>query len=505
MPCASLFYRASAALNTRRQKIEDYETVTRARKPRVIASPSLDEQQSPKTSDPFQPPLTALERSLDATAAVDSKTFLRRGHAFSFAALFLFTLVLYARPAEFYPSAVTNSLALIIGVITLTVFGVTQLSIEGRFTARPSEVNFALLFMLTGLASIPLAIDPAIAWGEFTNSFVRGILIFIVIVNVVRTPARLKVMLFLSVVTALVLSLQTMNDYRLGLNVVEGYRAAGRGTGLFGNTNDLALYLVTMLPVSLAFFFGSKNALKKAIHAACVVMMLFGIVLSYSRGAFLGVVVVVVFFALKIGRRSKFEVAALLIGGMVAMIVLAPSGYGDRVLSIFLPGLDPNGSADSRRGELFRSIYVALRHPLLGIGMGNYQPNMSYNGLVTHNSYTQVGAEMGMIALSLYTIFIVTPLRKLATIARQAFGTKQDPHFYYLALGLQASLLVFMVSSFFLSVAYAWNVYYLVGYAVCFRRIYEAETGKFVVVEKRKTPSREGLLADDPVRQPAIA
>jgi hypothetical protein len=46
-------------------------------------------------------------------------------------------------------------------------------------------------------------------------------------------------------------------------------------------------------------------------------------------------------------------------------------------------------------GELFRSIYVALRHPLLGIGMGNYQPNMSYNGLVTHNSYTQVASEMG--------------------------------------------------------------------------------------------------------------
>jgi len=491
-------------VNKRRQKIEDYETVTPSRKDRVIASPSLAERPSPKTIDRFKPSLTVVARSIDSTAIADPKTFLKRGHAFSFAALFLFTLVLYARPAEFYPSAVTKSLALIIGIITLTVFGVTQLSIEGKLTTRPSEVNFALLFMLTGLASIPLAIDPAIAWGEFTNTFVRGILIFIVIINVVRTPSRLKVMLFLSVVTALVLSLQTMNDYRLGLNVVEGYRAAGRGTGLFGNTNDMALYLVTMLPVSLAFFFGSKGALKKAIHAACVVMMLFGIVLSYSRGAFLGVVVVGVFFALKMGRRSKFEVIALLIGGVLAMIVLAPSGYGDRVLSIFLPGLDPNGSADSRRGELFRSIYVALRHPLLCIGMGNYQPNMSYNGLVTHNSYTQVASEMGMIALFLYTMFIVTPLRKLGTIARQTFGTEQGSHFYYLALGLQASLIVFMVSSFFLSVAYAWNVYYLVGYAVCFRRIYEAETGQFIVIEKRKT-SRNAGLSDAPVHQPAIA
>ena len=90
----------------------------------------------------------------------------------------------------------------------------------------------------------------------------------------------------------MVLSLQAVNDYRLGLNVVEGYRAAGRGTGIFGNTNDMALYLVSMLPISLAFCLGTRNALLKIVHGACVAIMLFGIVLSYSRGAFLGVLVI---------------------------------------------------------------------------------------------------------------------------------------------------------------------------------------------------------------------
>jgi len=412
-------------------------------------------------------------------------TFLKRGHILSFAALFFFTIVLYGRPAEFYPSVWTNSLALIVGVVTLLFFAVTQVTLEGNLTARPSEVNLVFLFMLTGLLSIPLAIDPAIAWSEFGGTFVRGILIFVVIVNVIRTEARLKALLLLAVVTALVLSVQAINDYRLGLMTVEGYRAAGRGKGIFGNTNDMALYLVTMLPISVALFFGSKQPLKKAIHAGCAAMMIFGTLLSYSRGAFIGVLVAFVFFALRIGRRSKFEIAILLVVASAAMILLAPSGYGDRLLSIIMPGMDSNGSADTRRGELFRSIYVALRHPLLGIGMGNYQPNMSYKGLVTHNSYTQVAAEMGMTALVLYTAFIVRPLRKLASIARETFADRKDSHFYYLALGLQASLLVYMVSSFFLSVAYAWNIYYLVGYAVCFRRIYESSTGKVLTVEKR--------------------
>jgi len=263
-----------------------------------------------------------------------------------------------------------------------------------------------------------------------------------------------------------------------------------------------------MLPISVAFFFGSRNPLTKIIHASCAAVMIFGIVLSYSRGAFLGVLVVFVFFAVKIGRRSKFEIAALLVAAAAALIVLAPSGYGDRLLSIFMPGLDPNGSADSRRGELFRSIYVALRHPLLGIGMGNYQPNMSYKGLVTHNSYTQVASEMGMIALVLYATFIVAPLRKLAVIARQTFIAREHSQFYYLALGLQASLLVFMISSFFLSVAYGWNVYYLVGYAVCFRRMYESETGKSVVIEKRKRQlgrSEDETPIGESAHRPAIA
>jgi O-antigen ligase len=489
-------------VNNRRQKIEDYETVTRSRKP-ISAKLAVDGDLNSKPSAPNKPSSTPSPLPIDVVA--DPRTVLKRGHAFSFALLFLFTLVLYARPAEFYPSAATKSLALIIGVITLAMFVITQLTIDGTLTARPTEVNLALLFLLTALASIPLAIDPLIAWGEFTNSFVRAVLIFIVIINVVRTPARLKWMLSLTILTGLVLSIQAMNDYRLGLNVVEGYRAAGRGTGLFGNTNDMALFLVTTLPMSVAFFFASRNALMKAIHAACGAMMVFGIVLSFSRGAFLGMLVVAVFFALKIGKRNRFEILALLTLGGLAMIVLAPSGYGDRLLSIFMPGLDPNGSADARRGELFRSIYVALRHPLLGIGMGNYQPNMSNNGLVTHNSYTQVASELGMIALTLYLIFIVTPLRRLGTIARQTFGTKTDSHFYFLALGLQASLIVFMVSSFFLSVAYAWNVYYLVGYAVCFRRIYETETGRFVVVEKQKVVSSENAIANDPVHGVAVA
>jgi O-antigen ligase len=471
-----------------RQHLEqDYQSVSRSRSQRVHqnVAPKISQPRAFPQDLATRPPITKNER------LIEEHTFLKRGHVLSFAALFLFTVVLYARPAEFYPSSITNSLALIVGVVTLATFAATQITLEGTLTARPAEVNLVLLFMLTAALSIPLAIDPLIAWQEFSGTFIRAILVFIVIVNVVRTEARLKVLLSVSIITAVLLSIGAINEYRLGLMTIEGYRAGGRGTGLFGNTNDLALFVVTMLPLSVAFFFGSRGPLRKATHAICAVLMIFAVVLSYSRGAFLGVLVAFAFFAFKIGRRSKIEIAAVVLIAAAGMILVAPSGYGSRLLSIFIPELDPNGSADARRGELLRSTYVALRHPLLGIGPGNYQPNMSYRGLVTHNSYTQVASEMGLIALTLYTMFIVKPLRKLSAIARQTFGVTEDARFYYLALGLQASLLVYMVSSFFLSVPYVWNVYYLVGYAVCFRRIYESETGKIVTIEKRQKKKAE--------------
>jgi len=481
----------------RQQSKNDYQPVSRSgsRKRNVSLStidvwPARPESRPANGPQPSKPRDGKTEPTTSLKQTNPSATFLKHGHAFSYAALFLFTAILYLRPAEFYPSALTASIALLLGIATLGFFIPTQLSLEGTLTARPREVNLVLFLFLTGLLSIPLAINRQEAWAEFSGTFIRCIVIFVVMINVVRTEARLKGLIFLSMAAGIWLSIEAINEYRLGLMTVEGYRAAGRGTGIFGNTNDMALHLVTILPISVALMLGSKGAVRKLIYGASAALMIAAIVLSYSRGAFIGMLVVVLFIAWKLGRQRRLEIIFAVLGFAGVIVLLAPDKYGSRLLSIFIPSLDAEGSADSRRGELFRSIYVALRHPLLGIGMGNYQPEMSYKGLVTHNSYTQVAAEMGMTALACYVMFIVTPLKKLGQIARETFETRRDSRFYYLALGIQASLIAYLISSFFLSVAYVWYVYYLVAYAVCLRRLYESETGNVVVAESRKERKR---------------
>ncbi|HVS83793.1 MAG TPA: O-antigen ligase family protein [Pyrinomonadaceae bacterium] len=478
----------------RRRQRKDYQPVRRSRRASARKDERSVAENWPAGVDAADAALGMRQRLESSDLKKAAGTFLKRGHAFSYAALLLFTIILYARPAEFYPSGLTASIALVVGVVTLAVFVPSQLSLEGSLTARPREVSLVLLFCLTGLLSIPLAIDPAQAWHEFSDTFIRCIVIFVVMVNVVRTEKRLNGLLLLALATGIWLSLGAINDYRLGLMTVEGYRAGGRGGGIFGNSNDMALFLVTIVPIAIALLLSSRSLARKFLFGGCAVLMVSGIVLTYSRGGFIGLLVALTFSAWKAGQRRRLEIVVVGFLIVAAFLALVP-GYALRLASILVPSLDPLGSSEARSGELVRSLYVAIRHPIFGIGMGNYAPEMSYRGLVTHNSYTQVAAEMGMAALVCYTMFIVTPLKKLGQIAREAFGAKANSHFYYLAVGLQASLVGYMVCSFFASVAYLWYVYYLVAYAVCLRRLYESETGKAVVLEKQPKQSQVNVAS----------
>jgi O-antigen ligase len=169
----------------------------------------------------------------------------------------------------------------------------------------------------------------------------------------------------------------------------------------------------------------------------------------------------------------------------VGLFALAPGGYGNRLGSIFSVSSDATGSSSARQALLILSIQTALRHPLFGVGMGNFHI-VSIHEQVSHNAYTQVATEMGLTALVLYVLFIVTPLRRLRQIERETLAAAgRRSHFYYFAIGAQASLVAYMISSFFASVPYSFYVYYLVGYAVCLRRLYYIETSAAQAVLKR--------------------
>ena len=416
-----------------------------------------------------------------------SWAILKQGHTISYIGLFLFTVVLYFRPYELFSALSSlDTLAYWLAIATMVVFIPSQLVLEGNLTATPRAVKLVLFITAAGFISIFTAINPSEAWKEFNDVFIKAVLMFIVMINVVRSQRRLTWLLYVTLAVTFLLSFNALGDYRTGRFTVEGYRIKGLLGGMFGNPNDLALHFVTMAPLALTMMAISRRLIVKIVFAITTILIISGNVVTYSRGGFLGLVVTALVVAWKLGRRHRAII--MLVGPVVlaAFIVLMPGDYGRRLLSIVIPSLDPVGSSSSRQEILNRSIIVSLRHPITGIGMGNFH-TVSLHETVTHNAFTQISAEMGMAALIAYMMFLTGPIMRLRRIEKESFASHS--RYYYLAVGIQASLIGYMVSAFFAAVAYQWYAYYLVAFGVCLCRMYYSDRAEEASQELKQAKS----------------
>jgi putative inorganic carbon (hco3(-)) transporter len=400
----------------------------------------------------------------------------RNGHTLSYIGLYLFSLLVLFRPYELVGSlSFLASTAFYFALLTLLIYIPTQFATEGNLTVLSTEVKAILALTLLALLTIPIAKDPPTAWATFNDTFIKAVLMFIVMVNVLRNRRRLMGLMWLSLSMALILSYQALDLFMKGEFKAEGYRVDVEIGGMFGNPNDLALHLVTMIPLAVCLGIASKSKIMRLVYLAMAVLFVSANFVTYSRGGFLGLIASSAVLVWKLGRKSRLNVSVISIVIGILVIILAPGNYGVRILSIFGLAPDPVGSSDQRRELLERSILVTLRNPW-GIGIGNF-PIVGVHNLVTHNAFTQVSSEIGVLGLVAYVIFMISPFRKLGAIERTLFADGEHNWFYYLSIGLQASIVGYLVSSFFVAVAYNWFIYYLIAYAVAFRRIYQIEHG----------------------------
>lgn len=447
----------------------------RARPPVLLELPAITpeaEQEPGAVSDK-----KAKKKQKDLKLLKGDNWLARNGHFMTYVGLFLFSIMVLFRPYEIVPGlGFLASAAIYFAVATMAVYLPSQLVTEGNLTILSTEVKAVLAMALIAFALIPISRDPVLAWEVFNDPFIKAVMIFIVMVNVVRTRRRLMGLMWLSFGIGIYLSIDTIRLYLAGDFAYEGYRVGITDTqGMFGNPNEMALHLVMMTPILISLCIASKSFLMKAVYFGTTVVFVTANVLTFSRGGFLGLLISSLVLAWKLGRRNRLNVSLASLAIAAVVIIAAPGNYGLRLLSIFIPSLDPVGSADARREGLVTSLIVTARNPW-GIGIGNSAMFGAHN-LQTHNAYTQVSSELGVLGLAAYLILMISPFRKLGAIERELFEKKQIDWFYYMSIGLQGGIIGYMVSSFFASVAYNWFIYYLIAYAVAFRRAYSIEKG----------------------------
>lgn len=392
-------------------------------------------------------------------------------HLWTYVGVFLFTLILYFRPYELItPLKDFKSMALVAALLTVVVYVVTQLNAGGPFSIVTTEIKCILFLAAMAMITIPFARDPGTAWEVYSDNFIKIIVIFLIMVNVLRTRARLVGLMSLSIGIGVWLGYQALMLYQNGILRTEGYRVRVSFGGMFVDSNNLALHLVVFAPLALVLGLASRNKFLKLIYFASASLMVGGCLVTQSRGGFLGLLAGSAVIVWKFGRRRPIKTILLASVLALLLVIVAPGNYGTRIMSIIDPSLDSYGSSLERRDVLERSIIVTLRNPL-GIGIGNF-PVVGIRNLQTHNAYTQVSSELGWLALIVYIILLISPFRKLGVLQNVASQSDDDLWFYFVSVGLQASIGGYVVASFFDSTAYQWYIYYPIAYAVCLRRIY---------------------------------
>ncbi|MGE0887465.1 MAG: O-antigen ligase family protein [Blastocatellales bacterium] len=403
-------------------------------------------------------------------------------HGAAYAGLYLFVMLLYLRPNELFPGVFGEfPIAKIVAIVTLLAYTLSKLSSGEKITEWPLELKMVITIFVLGILFIPVASSSKDSIDFLKDTYSKVVMIFIIFINLVNTRARLMNIMKLTIFLGTWIAIDAINKYRSGDFMMENLRIMGAVGGMFSNPNDLAISFDLLLPLTVVLMLLHKGLMRLAM-LFCSLALVAGVVVTFSRGGFLGLAAAGGLMMWKMGKGNRIMtiISAMVLLGV--FVVSMPGSYGDRLLSISSENMDKTGSSWERKELMKRAFEVAIHHPVVGVGMNNFHI-FSIKEKVAHNSYLEIWAELGLTGLIAYLVLMFAPMRSLSRVedesskefARDPSGGTVSREIYLLSIGIQATFAAYLICSFFGSVQYLWHVYFLAGYAVAVRVIWQME------------------------------
>ncbi len=311
---------------------------------------------------------------------------------------------------------------------------------------RGRGIVLALLgFWLWSVLGAAQAPDQEVAW-TFVESLSKAVLPFLVGITTIDSLHKLR-----QVVWVILLS-QGYVAFELNLSYLQGFnRVHEIGHGGMDN-NAVAIAMVTSM--GLAFFCGlhSQGWWRKALAFGSAALMGHTVLLTFSRGGMLALIITGVVAFVFVARRPKHFVALAL--AVLLGIWLAGPQVSERFMTIFADPAERDPSAQSRL-DLWANCWDAmLRQPVFGIGPDHWPLVVHQYGWVpgkhAHTLWLSIGAELGFPGLLCLGLFYGLCVARLWPLAREQ-GPVPDPWFGYFARMVIASLIGFAVSAQFVS------------------------------------------------------
>ena len=227
-----------------------------------------------------------------------------------------------------------------------------------------------------------------------------------------------------------------------------------RAKPTYGDANDLAYILSSVLPLTL-WLLRYRGAARVVVVVLIAVISLAD-ALTFSRGAAFGLGVAfawVLFYQRHLIRAALVPI--LLVVSLVAVVAVAQP---QRLSKALLYKSNVASANVSHRFDSWRSaLELIATHPFAGVGPGNFQyfnaqvdgrPPTSQDPTVVHNTYLDVGVEVGLPALALLLAYLGTNLVRIRSVIRMRVG---PPSF---GIAVAGALIVAIVSALTLSEQY---------------------------------------------------
>jgi putative inorganic carbon (hco3(-)) transporter len=357
-----------------------------------------------------------------------------------FSGVVIFTLSIISARASF----------LYVGVL-ISIVGL----VLGRYRILwPKPSTYQAAFVAWAAISSLFATRPDVAY-ESLIDYAKLFIIFLLTANAVRTERQLRTFLSLCIVAFLAYPLRgALINYFTGQ-----YTAFGRmvWNGPYMNPNYLALIAVLMIAACLALSLAKQQrTIVRVLLLLSAIFMLVVIFLTQSRGAFLGLTASMGLPLLALFRRSV--ITWVIVGGAAVVVaIVTPSATWTRFAGISkltstttLAEADPEGSA-RERWEIQKVAWkIYVDHPIFGVGLGGYPaanaayaPNLGRRD--THNTYLNLGAEVGTPGLVLWLSMVAATL----TSARKARLARDAPIGTADTIWLERAVIALLISGLF--------------------------------------------------------
>jgi len=270
-------------------------------------------------------------------------------------------------------------------------------------------------------------------------------------------------------------------------------RVWGPPNTMISDNNQLAVGLLVAVPLMNYLRSESKHALIRWGFAGTIVLTVFGVVGTYSRGALLALSAMSLILWWKTSNKLMSGVVLLaLVGGAIAFM---PADWVARMHTI--QNYQEDGSAQDRLQIWHTAWVLATSRPLTGAGffatysqpiVDRFTPGTESRAV--HSIWLEVLAEHGFPTFFIFVGIIIGGAVYARRVIKQATGVPGLEWCVQLAKMSQVSTVAYIVGGSFLSLSY-WDYYFTI--VVVISAVYEHVKAALGQTETKFGPARLAL------------